>query len=100
VATLTGNQTKHATLTTTTVDQITLTGAGSGRFEVVNRDGTNTVWVTYSRTGTPVDPVASADDAHVLPPNSSKEFYTFGSNNLIVKILGNGGAYSVEALDG
>lgn len=100
MATLSGAMSKHATLSGTTVDSVTLNGAGTGRFEVINRDGTNTVWVTFSRTGTPVDPVASADDARVLPPNSSKEYYCFGPNSLIVKVLGNGGAYSIEVLDG
>jgi len=100
MAALTGSLTKHATLSATTVDSITLSAAGSGRFEVVNRDGTNTIWVTFSRTGTPTDPVASADNTRVLPPNSSKEYYCFGDSNLIVKILGNGGSYSVEVLDG
>jgi hypothetical protein len=100
MATYTVNLAKHATLSGTTVDTVTLNGAGTGRFEVINRDGTNTAWVTYSRGGTPADPTASGDECHVLPPNSSKEFFTFGASALVMKILGNGGAYSVEALDG
>lgn len=89
--------TAHATLTTTTVDTVTLSGALT-RATVINRAavGGADMWVTISTTSTaPSDPVAAADNTYWIPPQGFKTFRA-GGNGIIVKILGNGNAYSVE----
>lgn len=84
---------KHATLSTTVVDTVTLSDFGQ-LVEVVNDDGTNALWVTVDGT----TPVASADNTHRVPANGRKliDVGAPGRTGVAVKVLGNGGAYHVE----
>jgi hypothetical protein len=89
--------TAHATLSGTTVDTVTLSGALT-RVTVINRAaaGGADMWVTISTTSTaPSDPVAAADNTYWIPAGGYKTFRA-GGNGCIVKILGNSNAYSVE----
>lgn len=84
---------KHATLSSTTADSITLSFPGQ-EIIVTNFDGTNKLYVTWDGT----TPTAAADDSFVVPISSSKTLKrTKGfSGSTVVKVVGNGGAYSVE----
>lgn len=108
MATISDARSIHATLTTTTVDIANLTQFWDA-IEVTNRDSTNTVFVRFDGT----DPVAEAEGTFVVPPGSAKVFRSSivnqagvpGSTTLAtmchpVKVLGNGGAYSVEGFSG
>jgi hypothetical protein len=97
MATPSGAFTVHETLTGTTVDTVTLLSPVT-RVTVINRaaPGGADMWVTVSTTGTaPADPVAAADNTYWVPAGGFKTFHASGTGN-IVKILGNGNAYSVE----
>lgn len=98
MAAQTAIKTQHATLSTTVVDSVTLSGAVR-QIAVTNRDGSNVAWVTVGSA--PADPVASADETFVIPVSSRKVVWVSSRarSNMVVKILGNGGAYSVEGTD-
>ena len=86
----------HKTLSTTTVDTVTLTRKFR-RVKVINRDNTNPIWVTYGSA--PADPVANADDIDIVMPGQTLDISMAGARTStstnVVKVLGNGGAYSV-----
>lgn len=87
---------KHATLSTTTVDTVTL-NENCSEVLVINFDGTNKVFFTLDGTA----PVALADDSYVVPiTNSTKVRAPLRSNAspLVVSVVGSGGAYSVIGL--
>lgn len=88
---------KHATLSGTTVDSVTLTKA-FGKVEVLNR-GTGTLYVTTgnSVSGT-TDPTAAGDDTTVVPAGACVELDANGRTGFTVKIIGNGDAYSVQGV--
>jgi hypothetical protein len=93
----TGAASAHATLSGTTVDTVTLT-QGFGAVEVIERGGTLPLWITYGAT-TPADPVAAADDTTYVPPGAVVTIDANSRGGFIVKILGNGNAYSVQGVD-
>lgn len=107
MATISDPKSIHATLTGTTVDIANLQQFWDA-VEVTNSDGVNNVWVRFDGT----DPVAAAEGAFIVPPGSAKVFRGVmnqagvpGSTTLAtmccpVKVLGNGGAYSVEGISG
>lgn len=102
MATYSVTRAKNATLTGTTVDTVTIKGTYQ-KVEILNRDATNTVWVTLTPANVPnvanlpIDPVAAADEAFPVPPSTAFIYSHDGASALSykVKILGNGGAYSV-----
>jgi hypothetical protein len=98
VASYIKQRTHHATLTGTTVDTVTLAPGSDeyfANFEVLNRDTADTLWITYGDD--PDDPVASADGAYVIPANVAFSASIEGiASSITVKILGDGGAYSVQ----
>lgn len=97
MASISGTLCEHATLTTTTVDTVTLT-APMTRVTVINRAaaGAADLWVTISTTTTaPSDPTSAGDNTYWVPAGGFKTFHA-GGNGCIVKVLGNGNAYSVE----
>ena len=98
MAALTAAVSKHATLTGTTVDSVTLT-QGFRSIEVINRDSTDYLWITYGASA-PADPTSGGDDTLVVPPASALTIDANNRANFVVKILGDGGAYSVQGVDG
>lgn len=97
MATITGNRCEHATLSTTTVDTVTLNGPIS-RVTVINRAaaGGTDLAVTISTNGTaPATPTQQGDDTYWIPAGGGFKTFAAGSG-VIVKVLGNGNAYSVE----
>lgn len=94
MANLTAASAKHATLTSTTVDTVTLTGSFQS-FEVVNRHATEVLWVTYGEAA-PADPTAGGDDCIFVPAAGVVTLDADGK--VVVKILGNGNAYSVQGV--
>jgi hypothetical protein len=96
-----------ATLTTTTVDTITLTGRGT-YLSVVNREPTTGTlfWCTTSiASGTAATPTAAGDECFPVFPSSATGFRVRSSSaasggaGLVVKILGNGHQYTVMLTD-
>jgi hypothetical protein len=95
-ATHTAELTQHATLSTTTIDSVTLTGPCT-RVRIYNGAAAGTdLWVTISNvTGTlPADPVSGADGTYRIAGVSSRYFY--GRRGMSVKLLGSANPYSVE----
>lgn len=87
---------KHATLSTTTVDTVTIT-AGASQVEVINRDTADYLYITYGVD--PTDPTAAGDDTIVVPPGNAVTIDANGRTNFKVKIIGDGGGYSVQRVD-
>lgn len=96
---------KHATLSGTTVDKVTLS-AKVHAVEVMNRSGSTTLTVTAAlgaTAGDPPDPTSLADDTNVVPPGTSvviplaadSTAITAEFAGAVVKVLGNGNDYSV-----
>lgn len=90
----------HATLSTTTIDTVTLTGSPL-KVDVINRgaQGDAPLYVTWAFDGsTPDDPVADADETEVVMAGG---YVTIADANgarpasFVVKVLGNGNSYSV-----
>lgn len=83
---------KNATLTTTTVDTVTLQQQWPA-VEVTNADATNSVYVRVDGTAA----TAGGDDCTMILPASSKVIALGGS--VTVSIIGNGNVYSVEGVN-
>lgn len=93
----TANRAVHKTLSGVLVDTVTLAQA-EGNLLIVNRDGSNPLWVSYSFDGSiPADPTIAGDDFFYVSPSAclTVESSQIGSSAVRVKLLGNGGAYSV-----
>lgn len=94
MATDAANYSVHNTLTSTTVDTVTI-NAPHTRLRISNRHASVEMWVTISLTGAvPADPTSAGDNTHYVAPGTSRFFYSRGG--VIVKILGNANPYSVE----
>lgn len=90
---------KHATLSGTTADQVTLTG-GWSYAEVVNRAeagfGAAALTFVVANGATPETPTALVDDAEVvLPGERLRVELDPGAGWARFKLVGNGNAYSV-----
>lgn len=95
MAAVAGVQAASATLTTTTVDTITLSGSGS-LVTVINREPTTgtAFWVTVGPSA--ITPTAAGAECYPVFPTSSTSFrIAKGTGGAVVKILGNGHAYTV-----
>lgn len=92
---------QHATLSGTTADTITLSGAVT-YVTVLNRAGAGgaDMYANISWFGaTPTAPVAAADDLRIIPPGGYVTFAYLGGGtdtSIVVQVVGNGNAYSVE----
>lgn len=83
---------KHATLSGTLADTVTLTGKWS-YIEVINRDDEEDLWVSVDPDGAPTAASAGADDTLYVPPLGSK-IIKYGDG--VISVVGDGNAYSVE----
>lgn len=92
MAAVTGVKSAHATLTSTTADTVTLTGAGK-YMRVANRHATEALW--FRDDGTTA--VAAADENYFVAPTQSVVLgpSKFGGS-MVVSVVGNGNTYSVE----
>lgn len=104
MATYSADRAKHATLTTTTVDTVTIGASNSssrfGSIEVVNRHATEALYWTYTTDGsTPAVPAAGGDDTYYVAANSSMaiDINLSFANIFAVSIIGNGNEYSVHS---
>jgi hypothetical protein len=89
----------HKTLSTTVADTVTL-GQGFQHVEVVNRDSTDYLYITYGSAEADVaTPVAEADGTLVIPPGSVVTLDANNRGGFVVKVVGDGGAYSVQGVD-
>ena len=90
----------HKTLTTTTADTITI-GQGFAAVEVINRDTADFIYITYGSAAADVAaPVAEADGTLVIPPGNTLTLDANNRGGFVVKIVGDGGGYSVQGVDG
>lgn len=88
-------QVVNKTLSTTTVDTVTLTGAAA-EVQVLNRGtSTNTIWVKASATGTPSDPTAAGDDCFPVYAGERITVLRGAGPGAVVKIIGSSDPYSV-----
>ena len=81
------------TLTSTTVDVCTVTGAVNGVL-ILNRDAVNTLWYTTNN----VAPVAEDQNSIPILPNTSGTAYlkpVSTQDSAILQVLGNAGKYSI-----
>ena len=100
MAELTDKECVNATLSTTTVDTVTLTGKWRV-VEVYNRDDALTgamMWVTFNGE----DPVAEAAGCYPVPPGTAFE-RSVTPNDITgspepIKVLGNGNDYTVAGV--
>jgi hypothetical protein len=89
----------HKTLTATTADTVTLSQAFA-KVEVVNRDTADLIYVTYGASaGDAATPVAEADGTLVVMPLSVLVLDANNRGGFVVKVVGDGGAYSVQGVD-
>lgn len=66
MATYSVNRAKHATLTASTIDQVTVATAGIA--EVMNRTGSSEIYFTVGTVASPpADPTVGGDDCFVVP---------------------------------
>jgi len=92
MADLTAVKAKHATLTGTTADKITL----SSRADWVNVNNHSTTERLTVIFGGSTAPTAMQDDSYVVPANGSLLLPYPGSAPLVVRLVGNGNVYSVQ----
>jgi len=87
-----------ATLSTTTVDTCTLTGSVQA-VRVWNLTGTAALYVTLApgSGGTPTAPTAGGDGCLVIPAGLWRVIPVVSPTGAVVKLIGNGNAYVVEA---
>lgn len=93
----TGTRSVYNTLTSTTVDTVTLQGHWAA-VEILNTDPADTLWVTVGTVDVPPGtPSASLNESFEVPPASTLivEIQNNATVQPQVKILGDGGAYGV-----
>jgi hypothetical protein len=97
MASLTAVRAKHATLTTTTADDVTLSGVGTW-VRVTNRSTGQPLTVIF---GGSTAPTGLMDDSFVLDVNERRFFLRPGSPNqaLVVRVVGSANPYSIELVD-
>lgn len=91
MATYSATRAKNATLSTTTVDTITLNQKWEA-VEITNADASNALYVRVDGTAA----TAAGDDCTMILPASSKVIALGGSTT--VSIIGNGNVYSCEGV--
>lgn len=104
MASLTARRAVHASLTTTTVDTVRLMEPRTRLVNIYNRDAAGgtalTVTVGAISSGGARTPVALANDTFIVPAGSTLTLgVTPESGGQEFQILGNGNAYSVQALE-
>jgi hypothetical protein len=91
MATYTVGTVKHATLSAGVVDTVTLTkpSDGSGRVEIINRSGTDELYVTVNEgaAGAPADPTVGGDDCFVVPAALGSYEILTSSLPAVVKVV-------------
>lgn len=98
MATISEVRAKHATLSTTTADQVTLTGSFA-KVQIINHDISVPLYATAVQNGaTPTTAVSAADDTYVIPGNGVLTLRTSGKG-FVASIVGNGNEYSVVGYD-
>jgi hypothetical protein len=89
---------KHATLTTTAVDTVTLTGSFA-KVEIINKDAAVAMYANVNFRGVTATTVSDAlDDSYVIPANGVLSLKASGAD-FNCSLIGNGNAYSVVGYD-
>ncbi len=92
MADLTAIKAKHATLTSTTADKITLS-ARAEMVNILNHSTTQRLTVIF---GGDAAPTANMDDSYVVPTSGSLLLPYPGGASLVVRVVGDGNPYSVQ----
>lgn len=105
MASVSGNYAVHASLSTTTVDTITIT-TDAGYLDIYNRTGTADMFVSVDPsdpTATPTNPTAAGAGFYAVSQNGDRRTRIplagggrSSTRAVVVKIIGNGNAYSVQ----
>lgn len=104
MATYSATRAKHATLTASTVDTVTIGDQTSrdkfGALEIFNRDTGTGLYYTYSTSATaPADPTVAGDNTYYVPPSGAMMIpLDFAQTNIFaVKVISSAAAaYSVH----
>lgn len=93
---------RHGTLSGTTVATVQLDNASEREVLVMNRSGSADLWVTYGFP-LPDAPTSSGNNTVVVPAGLSRTLPALeprrAGGTVFVRILGNGNAYTVEAVE-
>lgn len=89
------SRSKHATLTTTTPDVVTLTGVVS-MVQVINRTGAAPLYFKVGSTD-PGSFVSEADDTLCVMPGVTADV-PWGAGGAVVRVVGSANAYTVQAV--
>lgn len=87
---------KHATLSGTTADSVTITNKYP-YLEIINRDTETALYVSAVPDGTPTTAVSAADDTLYVPPSGSKVIRRPAGG--AISVVGSANPYSVEGFD-
>lgn len=90
MATISKAKAAHATLSGTTADKVTITGYD--KVDVINRDATQPLYVSWNGTSSPTTAVAAADDTEYVAPGG---FVSIDTGQEAISVVGSGNAYSV-----
>lgn len=96
MAAYTANTAKSATLTGTTQDTITFAGGGHN-LQIINDDAVNALWVKIGDTD-PGAISAGGDDTMRVTSGTPLTINARGIQTPVVRLLGNGGGYTVQAV--
>ncbi len=96
MAAYTANTAKSATLTSTTQDTVAFAGTGHD-IQVINADAVNALWVKVADTD-PGALTAGGDDTFRVVAGTPLTISARGIMSPVVRLLGNGGGYTVQAV--
>ncbi len=83
----------HNTLSATSADTVAITGYD--QVDVINRDASEPLYVTWEGDGSPTTAVVEADDTEYVAPGGFVRIDANGTGGGKLSLVGNGNAYSV-----
>lgn len=109
MAAVSGTNAAHATLSTTTVDTVTITTT-AGALVIMNKSGAADMYVSIdpaNPTATPVDPTAAGAGFYCVPQIGNRSIViglgggmSSTARAVVLKVIGNANAYSVQVAGG
>jgi hypothetical protein len=96
MASYTDNNSKRATLSSTTVDTVTLSNLAGPLLLVTNEAGTTTL--TFTIDGVTVA-TAGGDDMYHVPAGETLTINLGSETNVVVSIIGDGNTYIIQTVN-